>query len=313
VCAAFAVTAPPPPRIFTEVIETGVREQPEITLFLRLPPGCDKRHPAAGLVAFCSWQRDPANLRKILQGEGGLVRYAMDRRMAVMTWDTARVWRGGVSHNDLTRAQERALDDRFDDIARAWEIGLERFTRKQGVPDRDILLHGISGGAHWAQRLALRKPDRFLAASIHVANSYDAPSHGAGRVLWLITSGEFDGGLATSRRFYHEARAAKYPAVFKMAPRLGHADRSDMGAFREVFFDYALALRDECAAGASGEGTTPADIMRSGIDRAQYVADAFNETILSGPLAATIPPSQRVPLPDARLVDRWQQLLVPKR
>ncbi len=314
VCAALALTAPPPPQVFKEVIETGIAAQPAITMFLRLPPGCDKRHPPTGLVAFCSWQKDPDALRKKLGGnDDPLVRFAMDRNLAVMTWDTARVWRGGTSHNDLTKAQTRAFDERFEDIARAWEKGLERFARKQGVPEDGILLHGISGGAHWAQRLALRKPHRFLAASIHVANSYDAPTPEASRVLWLISSGEFDGGLAASRRFYREALAAKYPIVFKMGPGLGHADRADMGGFRTAFFDYALGLRDACAAGTAVGGTTPYEIMRSGIENAQYFGDAFNESILSGPLVATIPPAQRVPLPDARLATRWQKLLTPKR
>ena len=134
---------------------------------------------------------------------------------------------------------------------------------------------GSSGAAQYAQRLALRRPERFLAVHIHVASSFDIPVKGGASLLWCVTTGENEMGYERSRRFFKAARALFYPIVYKAYPGLGHAGSAKVTALGFACFDYALAEYARATRLNGGKLARPdwADIFSS----SSSVADIFNQ------------------------------------
>ena len=285
-----------------ETIKTGVEKQPELTMVLRLPTGVNPK----GLLAFCTWQNETQSLQKaVLNDANPPVAWALNKGFAVLTWNTAHVWVGGKSHGELDRRADQLLDAEFDQVSRAWDYGLLRFARKNGLPTEGIFLYGISGGAHWAHRLAMRKPSRFLAVHIHVANSFDKPFNQASRILWLVSSGDLDFGKDASRQFYDNCRQANYPIVLKLKRGLGHQGDPEIDQLRNTFFDYALALSYQEIKG----GRPPFEIMRESIASPSYIGDLINESVVPTSRISEIPLNQHIPLPNRDIAQDWGRIL----
>ena len=94
---------PPPVKLFERTVETGQRGQPEIHFFLRLPEGHTPEHPTAkGVLAFCTWQHQDESLRAALRNEKStLVQYAKKNNLALLTWNTAILWKSRKSFEQL--------------------------------------------------------------------------------------------------------------------------------------------------------------------------------------------------------------------
>lgn len=283
--------------------ETGVPDQPELLLMMRLPPGHTPENPTAkGVLAFCTWQGEADSLRKRLADESDdLVRYAKRNHLALLTWNTATLWKTGKSYHQVNRREFQGQRDEFDKVARAWETGVGKLCREQNLPSDGFLLYGISRGAHWSGRLALRLPERFLAVHIHVANSYDRPWRSAGQPLWLVSSGDLDIGRNNALTFYRECREKGYPMVLKVINGLGHSDHAENVKLRTAFFDYALRLKKESLA----TGTPPSALMVAGLDAGNFTGDVLSQEVYRGPEGRKVPEMQRVALPDEGFARAW--------
>lgn len=293
-------------RLIERTVATGVPEQPAIHLVLRLPKGHTPEAPVAkGVLAVCTWEQKTDSLRSRLANDSDeLVRFARSRGLALLAWNTAILWKTGKSYNQVGRRTQQGLRDDFDKVARAWESGVRKLCREQNLPEEGFLLYGISGGAHWGGRLALRLPGMFLAVNIHVANSYDKPAASAAQPLWLVSSGDLDIGRDNALAFYREALAKGFPMVLKVFNGLGHSGSQDASALRNAFFDYALAVRKR----ADEERLTPARRMLADLETAELTGDVLSQEVYRGGDRRKIPEAQRVALPEESLAKVWGHL-----
>ncbi len=299
-----AETKPPPIQLIDHIVKTGEASQEEIKLVLRLPAGHTPETPTAkGVLAFCTWEQEEASLRKRLQNENDpLVKYAVKNGLAILTWNTATLWKTGKSHDQVTRAERRNQDVVFDAVARAWSRGVKQLCAAQGLPQTGFLLYGISRGAHWSCRLALREPERFLAVHIHVANSYDKALGSSVGPLWLVSSGDLDAGRNNSIEFYKLCQSKGFPIVLKIANGLGHSTSPEIERLRDAFFDYA---RDVAII---AKRTQPAEVMLDDLKNSQLTGDLLTQEVYRGEEAKIVPASQRVPLPHEKFAKVWGYL-----
>lgn len=287
--------------LYERVVETGEESQPEIILLLRVPKGHTPETPTAkGVLAFCTWEMEDTSLRRrLLNDADPLVLYAQRNRLAILTWNTATLWRTRKSFNQISRSERRAQDETFDTVARAWERGVKQLCKEQNLPQDEFLLYGISRGAHWSGRLALRAPEKFLAVHIHVANSYDKALGSSAGPLWLVSSGDLDIGRDNSTAFYRLCQARGFPIVFKVANGLGHAGSPEIERLRDAFFDYALEVRQRAVK------ESPSAVMLGDLRRAGLTGDLLTQEVYRGSEANIVPAPQRVPLPDEKLAKAW--------
>ena len=290
-------------KLLERTVKTGVPGQPEILLMLRLPEGHTAEKPTAkGVLAFCTWQGEPDSLRGRLASEtDDLVQYAKKNGLALLTWNTATLWQTGKSHDQIKRREYQAQRDDFDTVARVWNSGVSKLCKEQALPEDGFLLYGISRGAHWSGRLALRAPELFLAVHIHVANSYDKPMPSAAQPLWLVSSGDLDIGRNNAVAFYRDCREKGYPIVLKVINGLGHSDHPDAVRVRTAFFDYALQAK----ARTTKEKPTPAQVMLGDLAMSGLTGDLLSQEVYRGADAAKIPDGQRVVLPDEKFAKVW--------
>jgi len=302
VWACQAQPAKPAAKLYERVVKTWEDSQPEITLLLRRPVGHTAETPtASGVLAFCTWEKEDASLRKrLLNDNDPLVSYARRKNLAVLTWNTATLWKTGKSFDQINRAERRSQDAAFDAVARAWERGVKEICAEQGLPQTGFLLYGISRGAHWSGRLALRAPERFLAVALHVANSYEKPTGSAAGPLWLVSSGDLDIGRNNAMAFYRLCQSKGMPIIFKVANGLGHASSPEIERLRDGFFDYALEVRQR-----SADKEAPASVMLSDLRQGGLTGDLLTQEVYRGAGAAVVPVAQRVPLPDETLAKVW--------
>ena len=90
----------------------NARNYPQITLFLRKPPGVDKPR---GVLCLCLLGNNPEEIgEKICKGRGGWYAFAEERGLAILGWGSRRLWdpnpncqrhEPGQSTNRLTRRQ----------------------------------------------------------------------------------------------------------------------------------------------------------------------------------------------------------------
>ena len=196
----------------------------------------------------------------------------------------------------------RAADADFDLVASAWDAGINFFVKKYGIPASGYLMKGSSGAAQYAQRLALRRPERFLAVHIHIASSFDVPTKNGASLLWCVTTGENELGYARSRRFFKAARDLFYPIVYKAYPGLGHEGNAKVVALGFSCFEYALAEQARATRLNGGKPAKPdwADIFSS----APSVADIFNQAVYSKFDYLCVPLEFRMLLP-AAVSEAW--------
>jgi hypothetical protein len=305
-----AVTDP----VVEYVVKTGNARQPQLTLFMRPPIGMTDMAEADGVLAVCLLANSVEEVKRRLRQTNttddvsGILRYAEKRKLVILGWGSRSLWNPGKNWDELGERTAERLDDTFDDVAAAWARGVDQLSRRYGMPDREFLLWGFSGAAQYAKRLALRKPQYFLAVHIHIPSSFDQPTAGAARVLWCLTTGEAESGYERSLRFLSECRAMGYPILYKAIPALGHQGHPASDRLGLRFFDYALSLREEkrdCEKNLSPKSRPPQPWPAS-FREPPFIGDAMNQQVFRAEeAAAQIPEAFRVSIPTQALADAW--------
>ena len=287
--------------------------QPKLHLYLRKPLSAVRTGgKIEGVLAYATWYQDRTKLLHLLQDpQDRYVRYAEAHRLALLTWDTATAWSLKESADQRSQQQNFQDDLGFDRLASAWERGVHVLCHDAGLPENDFLLAGISRGAQWAHRLALRKPAHFLAIHIHINSSYDLPTPAAKSLLWLQTTGEREAGYEAAKRFYARCRELGYPIIFKAGENLGHDNNPQIEALGLRFFDYALDIRAKrdalmtSAKTSRGKHASPSIWDLSGLEAAPFYADFINQDVYGAEERDMVPAGQRVPLPTQALARAW--------
>jgi hypothetical protein len=264
-------------------------------------------------------------VRQNLQGRtavgrslGYATEFADKNQLAIIAWGSRRLWDPTKSWDELDKTTNKEMDESFDEISKAWSKGVEEFVRKYGIPKRNYLLWGVSGAAQFSCRLALRKPDYFLAVHVHIPSSFDQPTLEANRILWCLTTGELEAGYQRSLRFYAKCRELGYPMIYKAIPQLGHSGSSIADALGMEFFQYALSLRSEREAYEARlndplKRVTPAKEPAQGqpwpaqFRNPLFVGDIINQEAFPFSQVERVPAGYRVSLPTKELADKWNK------
>lgn len=285
--------------VVSHAVKPRLKGYEQLTLFLMMPP--DGR--ADGVFCLSLLAKNADDVRAQLQGSSGrrsvdlALDFARMHNLAVVAWGAHRLWDPTRNWDELPRSKARKIDSDFDHVAKAWDMGIDFFVKKYGIPASGYLMMGSSGAAQYAQRLALRRPERFLAVHIHIASSFDLPVKEGASLLWCVTTGENEMGYERSRRFFRAARDKSYPIVYKAIPGLGHAGSAKATGIGFTCFDYAL---EEQARAKRLKGGKPAKPNWGAIfSSASYVADIFNQAVYPKSDEMCVPTEFRMPLPAA--------------
>jgi predicted esterase len=321
------------PTIFERDIPTRNPKMPLLQMFLRLPPYAKSGKDVNGVLAYCTWEDKKNAILEGLGVKGGdkrvemkvrearlvadIVDFADQNGLAILTWGTEDAYKKGTDVTDMDDAERLREEQGFDLIANAWERGLMQLVKDGGIPTNDYLLYGISRGALWANRLALRKPDYFMAVHIHIPNSYDEPRPEAKNMLWLLTTGELDYGYTGSIRFYKQCRSLGYPIIYKAVVDAGHSDTYVADDLGTQFFEYALSMKkayDEHMKqahdffGSTAQQRAPANEPWPPAFRdPDYFGDLLNQDCYPKDQVQMIAATLRVPLPTKTLADAWNK------
>jgi len=304
--------------VIAHVVKTQNPGQPQITLFLRPPQGVTDGSQVKGVLAMCMLANNVEDIRRQLQGiepgkeVGGIIGFAEKHKLAILAWGSCGLWNPNAGYDEQTRQVNREMDKSFDEVAKAWELGVKQLGQKYGTPQRNFMLWGMCGAAQWAHRLALRKPDYFLAVHVHIPGSFDQPTVEANKVLWLLTTGELYGGYERAKRFYADCRKLGYPMVFKAIVGLGHAGSPAADQLGLEFFEYALNMCDQRetfeksgkGAGCGLQQGTPQPWLKSFREPA-FVGDILNQEVFPFEQQEMVPVGLRVPLPTKEIADAW--------
>jgi hypothetical protein len=311
--------------VVEQVVKTGNPRYEQITLLMRPPNGITQGSDVKGVMAMSILANNPGEIREFLQGRnaGWKMGYALDfadrNKLAIIAWGSRRLWDPTKNWDEQSRERNKEMDETFDDVAKAWSRGVEIFVRKYGIPDRDYLLWGMSGSAQFSCRLALRKPEYFLAIHAHIPSSFDQPTPEAARVLWCLTTGELEAGYARSLRFYQQCRGMGYPIVYKAIMGLGHSGSAVADNLGLRFYEYALSLRDQRDAYEASRRDVfgqplpakpedgPPQPWPESFRYPLFVGDAVNQEMFPLEKIDMVPAGFRVPLPNKELAEAWNK------
>ena len=290
--------------IVSHSVKTNLKSYERLTLFLMMPP----EGKAKGVFCLSLLARSAEDVRAQLQGKSDrrplkrALDFARERNFAVVAWGAHRLWDSRRNWDELQPSVAKKIDSDFDHVAKAWDVGIAAFVKKYGIPASGYLMMGSSAAAQFAQRLALRRPERFLAVHAHVASSFDRPVKGGSTLLWCVTTGENEMGYERSRRFFKSARDQSYPIIYKAYPGLGHEGSAKVTELGFTCFEFAL---EHQALAAQAKGGKSAKVDWSKIFKSSdYVADVFNQSVYPKADAICVPPEFRMPLP-AAIREAW--------
>ncbi|NRB74258.1 MAG: hypothetical protein HRU46_07865 [Verrucomicrobiales bacterium] len=301
----------PVPTIKQFTLETRIEEIPELSLYVRIPGsvGSDEPRELKGVMCFCTWQQeDTTLLNRLKRPDDHLVALAERNDLAMITWNTASLVPRGTSIFSLDEEAMEALSAKYDEIGEYWLEAIEKVCREYKLPRENFFLHGQSRGSVYANRIALRHPDKFLAVHTHIGAHYEEPVEAASDVIWLVTTGEIDGGYAQSRQFFLKGQEQGFPMMIKAGPSLGHRSRDDIELLSHSFFEYVLNLRDraDLRTETGDEGTvTPADLFREDLEKAPYFGDFINHEVYPKDEGEWVPEGQRIKLPNETMANAW--------
>ncbi len=313
----------PQPTIIEKIVNPDEPDTVPLHFYLEYPPGVTDGSQLSGILAFCTQIQDPGGIKQTLlldtdrtadEDEWTAVElrsYAFARNLGILTWSTPGDWNPKVSTENLDHNTQLNIDHLFDVYAKTWDLAVDQYVQENHIPSGNYLLYGISRGAQWAHRLALRKPDRFLAINIHVSSSYDIPTQDGAQCFWLVTTGDLEGGYDAARHFYKECEQLGYPIIFKAEENLGHADCPEVDALRAKFFDYTLQIAKN-QQGESADKNDIISIIKGQLSSAPMIGDYLNQNVVPATEVDQIPSNQRVCLPTAEITEAWQAPFVPK-
>lgn len=299
--------------LIEQVVQSDNPSYPAFTLLMHLPHGVTNPKDVSGVLATCIVAgtvediRDSLNAIKAQGDPNPYYAYAEAHNMAIIAWGARWVWGSYANFDELNKNQIRGWDDDFQTLADAWDRGVDQLVSKYGIPDHDYLMYGLCAGGEWVHRLALHKPDRFLAVQMHLSNSYDAPTPEASHVMWLLTTGERDTGCDNARRFYSAARSLGYPIIFKAIIGLGHADSPIADQLGIRFFDYALTMKSKRDAANANDLMKSQPLDLSGFYTSPFYGDLMNQEMFTAQDKEMIPHGFLVPLPTQDIATAWNK------
>lgn len=298
---------------YKEVVKVNHAAVPQFTLFLRLPAGVRNPADVRGVMAECVLAKKVDDIEQALlddsQGKDDELSrpwqldFADEHKLATIVWGSFSLWDAQRNYDELTKKKLQEYDQAFDAIADAWDRGVRQLSSKYKIPDKNFLLHGTCGAAQWSHRLALRKPDRFLAVHIHIGGSYDQPTQKAKKCLWLVTTGESEYGYPGAKRFYADCLRLGYPIIFKAAADLGR--ENNILNLGRHFFEYALSIQKEQTPDASAHGASDFPSLV----KPPYVADYVNQEVYPLDKINMIPEKQRVSIPTRELAEAYGEVI----
>ena len=293
--------------VFERTIPLIGSSEEKLTLFVKLPPGAKRGADVTGVLAFCTWESDPAQIRAVLNekdgdhaakgGIGGrIMHYAAKNNLAVVSWTTfgsKDLFDKSHSFDEMSRSEVAQFDTAFKRVARTWRHGVDALIKDYQLPKEKWLLYGMSRGGQWAHRIALREPDLFAAVHIHINSSYDQPTPEAAQLQWLVTTGELEAGYPAAKRFYAAARDLDYRMIFHAQPKLGHENHPDIDRLGTAFFDHVIL---QLKAAAAGQSPVPAE---------RFIGNYFTHEYVPWAKGAQVPEKFRVILPTRGIAEAW--------
>lgn len=299
--------------LIEQVVQSENPAYPAFTLILHLPHGVTDPSKVKGVLATCVIANSVSDIRNTLTAikpqddPNPYFAFAEKHQLAIVAWGARWVWNSYANFDELDKDENRSWDENFQQLADAWDHGIDLLVHTYGIPDHDYLMYGLCVGGEWAHRLALHKPDRFLAVQMHVSTSYDTPTQEGSRVMWLLTTGELDYGCDRARRFYTAARQLSYPIVFKAEIGLGHADSPQADQLGIRFFEYALAVKAQRDAANAGDLTGSQSLDLSAFNDSPFYGDLMNQDMFPARDKSMIPGGFLVPLPSRDIADAWNK------
>ncbi len=307
--------------LIEHVVQTENPKQPQITLFLRPPLGMTDASQAKGVLCMSLLAGSLDGVKRQLQGFEagqdlqGILKFAEDHKLIILCWGSRGLWNPHKNWDDLSADSAWNTDKGFDDVADAWSKGVQYFVKEYGIPSNGYLLWGVSGSAQYACRLALRKPDYFLAIHAHIPSSFDKPTLEGRKVLWCLTTGELEPGHKRSLRFYAQCRALGYPMIYKAIVGLGHAGSPIADRIGLRFFEFALSIQDQRSAYdlslsnplqfQLAQTDAQAQPWPESFRKPAFVGDAVNQGMVPYDQMARVPMGFRVPLPTKEIAQAW--------
>lgn len=280
-------------------IKSKPSAQPVLTVFLRTRRTVVPR----GVLCLSLLANSPDEIpAKIVTGNvaseiGRMVAFAESNKLAVIAWGAARhLWNPRKNWTDLTRQEARVADRSFDQVSEAWAKCIDGLIRERRIPDARFLLWGYSGAAQYAQRLALRRPERFLAVHVHIPSSFDEPTEAGASILWCLTTGENEGGYERSLAFFREAKEKGYPILYRAYPGLGHSGCGAAERLGRAVLQMALDRTRRSAA------TDWSKVFNA----SPLVGDVVNLRCVARAHGGEIPAAYRVMLPSRAIADLWK-------
>jgi hypothetical protein len=318
--------AGPPPllsqdgnKIISLDIKNEIPSFPVISFFVRYPKGLSPGDKVQGVFAYVIYLSDKTSLQNWIETPSSndvYFKFADEHKLALITWTTTTMY--SISNSfTLDSDDEREPSNGMEQCFRTWEIGIKEVCRHQNLPDSGFLMYGLSRGAQWAHRIALRDPARFIAIQIHVNSSFAEPTPDASHCLWLLTTGELEHGSQAARVFYQKALALNYPILLRIFSGKGHEAFPEEMQLGLKFFDYALKLKARQLA-LNSQGLQGADSpipedkplifddsLLKDFRQSPFCGDMLNGDVYPATEVSFVPESQRVGIPDLAVAKSW--------
>jgi hypothetical protein len=307
--------------VVTLAVKTLCPKQPVLTFLMRPPKGISDYSEVEGVLCAAVLANSPEEIKQMLLAQetekfGDKFAFADEHKLAIIAWGSRRLWTG-KNYSDQTKEEIQLADRDFNDVADAWENGIKQLGTTYGIPMHDFLLWGISGASHWAGRIALRKPDYFLAVHVHISQHFDAPRTEANRILWLLTAGEIDIGYQNTIRFFQDAKKLNYPIIHKGIDGMGHGRSPITDTLGTHFYEYALSLR--AARDAFDQAQKDPLQAKSNLKgpwvesfrNPPFYGDVVNQESCPADQADKIPEAFRTALPTKEIATAWSYKLKP--
>jgi len=307
--------------LIEHVVKTHVPEQPQITLFLRPPPGMTDASEAKGVLAMCIIANHVEDIRRRLQAIdgndelGGLLQFAQRHRLVIICWGSRTMRQPGTTWDEIDRNTNARMEKIFDEIAGKWDEGIQELVRQYGLPENQFLLWGHSDAGQYSGRLAIRKPNRFLAVHCHIPNGFDAPRLEGNKVLWLITTGELDFCYERSLRFLSAARSLGYPIIYKAIIGLDHKPHPAADRLGLAFFEWALQMKEQREAldkslqdrygRPIAQTNQEAKPWPKEFENPPFIGDVVNQEMYPADKSEMVPAGFRVALPTKVIAQIW--------
>ena len=306
------------PELIEYVHDTKIRSHPRITFYMRIPDGYSNLEETNGTLALCCLGFDVEHIKRQLDGSVGDLKtyltFADKHGLAILCWGSRSHWDASKSWDEQSREAYKRMDGVLDDIAEAWADAVRTMHRKYGLPDEDILLRGNSGSAQFALRLALRKPEYFLAVHASIPSSFDKPTPEGRNVLWCLTTGELESGYGRSLRFLKDCKDLGYPIIYKAEIGVGHSGTARTDQLGRLLFEYALSVREK-------RSERLEELRNSGVFRPElkaepwvedfkdppFVADVVNQEVYPVEDRDMVPEPFLVPLPTEQFANLWRE------